>query len=67
MSKYNYKNPWAEPLDDQFFHTDIEPIDFMGFQIFKKSGLQYDVVKDDACIAQRAGLNGAKALIASKQ
>jgi len=57
--KYHYRNPWARPEQDQFYHTDTEPFEHAGCQIFHVLKDQWDVVSAGKCIAQRAGKLGA--------
>ena len=58
-----YTNPWHIPgnfYSPKEFTRDIKPIIHAGCEIYKVNKDQYDVVKSGVCIAQRAGLNGAK-------
>jgi len=66
-----YENPWHDPTDRMsrsHFETDIRPVKYRGYLIYHRiksssGGDCYDVVKDDLCLTQRAGLNGAKKAI----
>ena len=66
--KYTYKNPWHIPRSwhdsgDEYYKTDKEPTKYKGLLIFHRVVSGWDVVKDDECITQRAGFNGAKRFI----
>ena len=55
----SYRNPWAKDGQDQFFHTEIKPVEHAGCQLYHVFLNQWDVVKSGVCIAQRAGKIGA--------
>lgn len=55
-----YTNPWAKEYEPKEYNRGGEPIEYSGCQIVKVHPTQYDVVKSGVCIAQRAGLEGAK-------
>lgn len=63
----SYKNPWHNPLDrysgPDCFMTDVKPTEYKGYLIYHRLSDVWDVVKDDACVTQRAGFNGAKRYI----
>ena len=54
-----YKNPWAKSYEPQEYALSIEPFTHRGCQIFHVLPDQWDVVKNGACISQRAGKRGA--------
>lgn len=64
-----YKNPWHKPFAQftngpEFFETDKSPKEYGGFLIYERiPGKCRDVVKDGECVAQRAGMTGAKQAI----
>jgi hypothetical protein len=65
MEKARYKNPWHKPTDQhsgpEFYSTREKPVEHAGHLIYERvDGSVWDVVKDEVCIAQRAGINGAK-------
>ncbi len=69
--KYHYKNPWHDPRNNDspaFYSTNHEPEIYKGYQIFNRipgeigRGI-WDIVKDDVCISQYAGPNGARKAI----
>lgn len=61
-----YRNPWhrADARDmygPEFYETDAAPIAHAGSLIYERiRGKVWDVVRDGACVTQRAGLDGAK-------
>jgi hypothetical protein len=60
-----YKNPWHQPRDSrygpEFYTTTVKPAEHAGHLIYERiEGSVWDVVKDGACVAQRAGINGAQ-------
>lgn len=58
---HTYRNPWAKPHEPQDYTRNCpDPIEHAGCQIFHVLPEQWDVVKGGMCIAQRAGLEGAK-------
>jgi len=61
---YTYRNPWARMFEPQEYTRTAEPIEYRGCQIFRVLPTQWDVVKAGVCIAQRTGLEGAKACAA---
>lgn len=54
-----YRNPWAKPHEPQEYTRHVDPIEYMGCQIFHVLTDQWDVVKAGVCISQRAGRSGA--------
>lgn len=64
-----YKNPWHNPRQDMdgpaFFQTEAKPKEYRGYLIYNRiegpigRGV-WDIVKDRACVSQRAGPNGAR-------
>ena len=62
-----YKNPWHIKNGHQGpenYATDARPEYYKGYSIYNRiPGHVWDVVKDDICITQRAGINGAKRAI----
>jgi len=64
---HTYTNPWHKPHQPMYgpatYQTDAGPIEYRGHLIFRRLPAVFDVVKDGKCLAQRAGLNGAKAVI----
>lgn len=63
-----YINPWHHPNRTDYgpshFTTEALPTAYSGFQIFQRiEGHVWDVVKNGRCVAQRAGINGAKRAI----
>jgi hypothetical protein len=68
--KTEYKNRWYNPKNDDYgkqtFKTDVKPTKYKGYLIYQRvSGHVWDIVKDNICISQRAGINGAKSFIDS--
>lgn len=62
----HYRNPWysKQSLDPSIYSTDVKPIEYRGFLIYQRiKSVVFDVVKDHVCVAQHAGLNGAKGRI----
>lgn len=63
----SYKNPWHKPgkseYGPQFYTTDARPTHYKGYLIYHVKPNQYDVVKDGACVSQRAGPRGARDFI----
>jgi len=60
-----YLNSWhsARSIDPRIYRTDVTPIEYRGHQIFHRTEHCFDVVSDGICIAQYAGLSGAKGII----
>lgn len=63
-----YSNPWHKPHDPiygpAYYSTDARSISYKGFLIYQRiSGVVWDVVKDGACVTQRAGISGARRYI----
>jgi hypothetical protein len=63
-----YKNPWHKRFEPMYgpaeYSTNVKPEEYKGFLIYERiDGAVWDVVKDGACVAQRAGINGAKQYI----
>lgn len=65
-----YKNPWHDPKDSSygpaFYKTDAEPVEYGGYLIYQRWDRYadvYDVVKDEVCVTQMAGPNGARQAI----
>lgn len=54
-----YKNPWAKPHEPQEYIRNVEPFVHAGCQIFHVLPDQWDVVKNNVCISQRAGKRSA--------
>ncbi len=71
--KYRYRNSFHQPrgvdgfgrhctYGPEFYETDTEPVAHAGAQIFKRwdqFGWVFDVVVNDVCVSQRAGMTGA--------
>lgn len=63
-----YLNKWHRPTDKtygpEFYDTQASPTKYNGRLIFKVNESRFDVVKDTGsglvCVAQMAGINGAK-------
>jgi hypothetical protein len=60
-----YSNPWHRPglahYGPAFYETDAKPVPWAGCLIYERvPGLVWDVVKDGVCVAQHAGLRGAR-------
>jgi hypothetical protein len=55
-----YRNPWARLTEPATYKTDKPAILHAGCEIYHVLPEQWDVVKAGTCIAQRAGLAGAK-------
>ncbi|WP_033471254.1 hypothetical protein [Bordetella bronchiseptica] len=62
-----YTNPWHKPHSLVFgpasFETDVKPIKYRAHLIYQRLPQCFDIVVDDVCVHQRAGINGAKAAI----
>ena len=54
-----YRNLWAKPHEPQEYTRHVEPIEYMGCQLFHVHPEQWDVVKAGSCIAQRVTKSGA--------
>lgn len=57
---HTYRNPWAKPFEPQDYTRHVDPVDYLGCQLFRVHPAQWDVVKAGVCIAQRCSLMGAK-------
>lgn len=58
---YTYRNPWAKPHEPRdYTRNRPPPVEYAGSQIYHVFPDQWDTVKAGVCIAQRAGLAGAK-------
>lgn len=60
-----YTNPWYKPGKPEYgpptYETRAVPMEYHGYLIYERiPGTCWDVVKDGACVTQRAGLSGAK-------
>lgn len=57
-----YKNPWWSPnsLSPRYYETDVAPVEYRGYLIYRRLKDCFDVVKDGMCVSQFAGINGAK-------
>ena len=59
-----YQNPWYDPDKSWYgpvcYSTSVQPIPYKGFLIYERLPSVFDVVLDDVCVIQRAGLKGAK-------
>lgn len=57
-----YKNPWYTPrsLSPEYYTTDVKPEEYRGYLIYHREKQIWDIVKDDVCVAQMAGPNGAR-------
>lgn len=60
-----YKNPWhRKGHGPPKYRTESRPTKYRGHLIYQRiKGHVWDVVKDGACITQRAGMGGAKRAI----
>jgi hypothetical protein len=63
-----YKNPWHKRFEPMYgpaeYITNVQPEEYKGFLIYERiDEAVWDVVKDGACVTQRAGINGAKRYI----
>jgi hypothetical protein len=66
-----YENTFYNPKHstEKMFTTDALPIEYKGYKIYhrikgsNKNGDCFDIVKNEKCVGQRAGLNGAKSRI----
>jgi hypothetical protein len=70
-SWHNSKDPYSGPA---FYTTDAVPEEYKGYLIYNRinsvSGIEsgacvYDIVKDDVCVGQYAGPDGARRAIDS--
>lgn len=64
----SYRNPWHRPDAPMYgparYETTARPVEYRGHLIFERiRGTCWDVVKDGACITQRAGINGARSAV----
>jgi len=58
-----YKNSFHQQhniYSREYYETDVCPIVYKGYSIYKRSDIEYHIVKDGVCIGMNAGLNGAK-------
>lgn len=60
MATHTFRNPWAKPTEPQDYVRNIEPVEYLGCEIFHVFPNQFDVVKSGVCISQRVGMEGAK-------
>lgn len=62
-----YRNPWHKPRQPMYgparFECADAPTEYRGHLIYQRLPNCFDVVKDGACLHQRAGINGARAAI----
>lgn len=62
-----YRNPWFEALtndaDPREYVTDAKPTIYRAHLVYRRLPSCFDVVREDACIGQYAGMSGAKGLI----
>lgn len=62
-----YLNPWYKKYNryssPEYFQTKGIPIKYNGYLIFHRVPEIWDVVKNNVCITQMAGINGAKRAI----
>jgi hypothetical protein len=65
QTEVSYLNPWSPYLRDseREFKTRVKPVQHRGFKIYQRIPNSFEVVKDGVCVAQRAGLEGAKRAI----
>lgn len=68
MSTASYINPWHKPGRPEYgpreYQTNARPTSYRGYLIYPRiAGSVWDVVKDGACVTQRAGMEGAKRAI----
>lgn len=61
----SYRNPWHKPGEACYgpaeYTTDARPVAFAGCLIYERiRGVCWDVVRDGACLTQRAGFYGAR-------
>lgn len=66
-SMATYTNPWHRPRQPMYgpakFDTDAKPVEYRGHLIYQRLPQCFDVVRDGGCIAQRAGIRGARAAV----
>lgn len=60
-----YKNSWYIKVKDspEYFETHLTPITYKDYLIYERNDRGYsvfDIVRDDICIGQYNGINGAK-------
>lgn len=64
---FTYKNPRYNPLNSaygpKFYSTDNAPAEYRGYLILQRTGVLWDVVKDDVCVTQLPGQTGARQAI----
>lgn len=62
-----YRNPWHQPHSSDYgpaqYVTDAKPSEYRGHLIYQRLPNCFDVVRNDECITQRAGLCGARSAI----
>lgn len=71
MKRHRYRNPWHNPAQSsprtaEFFESDNAPIKHSGVLIYRRGRgptAVFDIVISGVCVAQRAGLTGAKSAI----
>jgi hypothetical protein len=69
MGKATYSNPWHRDgarngSGPAAYETSAKPTEYRGFLVYERvKGHVWDVVRDGACVTQRAGLNGAREAI----
>ena len=52
--KYTYVSPWKNESDKEDFHTNIDPVNYKGFQIFFYYPGRADIVLNGHAVTQRA-------------
>jgi hypothetical protein len=64
---HTYKNPWHKTQDKhcgpEFYQCYSAPKEYKGYNIFHRLPQVYDIVKDNVCVSQYAGPNGARKAI----
>lgn len=65
-----YRNTFHKPFDvnygPEFFEVDAQPIEHMGYLIYRRQQNCFDIVCDGDCIGMYAGLDGAKRAIETR-
>lgn len=64
-----YKNPWFKGVGKpeygpEVYTTSVKPFEYRGYKVYERIiGRVWDVVKDNVCVTQMAGPDGARRAI----
>lgn len=63
INGFHHPNGGSQTYGPPIYITNSEPVEYRGLLIYKRFDACFDVVKDNICIGNYAGLRGAKGLI----